>query len=268
MKTWDNKSCPSKAQIRPELFATSNRFKKKTAKTFMCNPADLCLCVTEAFKQGIIDTNTKILAIEKGPKAGDTHPKYGWVMTTYDAKKEKVRIIKSIYTKLKALGFAEENITIWDRELVRLTANEMRRLGFGSIDYAYLDTCSCLTPDFLKWYQRHMNKVINFKSTIAFTFLISRDVRAWKNYKLKDNDPIYIFCNPLQNFKRDMKKLDDANQVAKLIMDNTKFKTTVTYGRTYKEPGISQPMMTFKLNFGWKQKNFSGSKKTLNLGYN
>lgn len=268
MKTWDNTSCPSKAQIRPELFATGNRFKKKTAKTFMCNPADLCLCVTEAFKQGIIDTNTKILAIEKGPKAGDTHPKYGWVMNTYDAKKEKARIIKSIYTKLKALGFAEENITIWDRELVRLTANEMRRLGFGHIDYAYLDTCSCLTPDFLKWYQRHMNKVINFKSTIAFTFMISRDVRAWKNYKLKDDDSIYIFCNPLQNFKRDMKKLDDANQVAKLIMDNTKFKTTVTYGRTYKEPGISQPMLTFKLNFGWKQSNFSGSKKTLNLGYN
>ena len=143
----------------------------------------------------------------------------------------------------------------------------MRRLGFGRIDYAYLDTCSCLSDPFITWYRRHMNKVINFQSTLAFTFMISRDVKAWRNYELKDNDPVYMFCDPLQNPKRDEQKYKDANQVAKLIIDNTQFKATITYGRTYKEPGPSQPMLSFKLNFGWKQIPFSGSLKTLNLGY-
>ena len=269
MKTWDNESCPSKALIRPELFTTENRFKKRTAKTFMCNPADLCLCVKEAFKQGIIDTDTKILAIERGPKAGDTHPEYGWEMCPDEAREQKERIIKSIYKELKILGFAEENITIWDGDIVDLTANEMRRLGFGRIDYAYLDTCSCLSKAFITWYRRHMNKVINFKSTLAFTFMISRDVKAWENYPINDRERMYYFCGlgNISTLDRDIDKLFAANKVSKLIQDNTKFDNVVTYGRTYKEPGKSQPMLTFKINFGWKQKNFTGSMDTLNLGY-
>lgn len=255
MKTWADEVCQSKALIRPELFSVGNRFKRKPAKTFMCNPADLCLCVKEAFRQGIIDENTKVLALERGP-GPNTKNEWGQTLSAYERREELDRIVDCIHTEFQMLGI--KDYTIWQDSVEFLYSHKMKKMGFGHIDYAYLDTCSCLSRKFLDWYINHMNDVINYKSTLAFTFMMARDIEAWKYHRVSKE---YFFS-------LDRKRGWNCNKLANTILDNTKFKSTVTYGRAYKEKGISAPMITFKINFGWKQGYASGCISTQDLGYN
>lgn len=105
-------SGPVKKEIRKKVIATK---KRNTAKIAVFMPAAECLCIREGLRQGTIDKNTLILAIDRDPQ-----------------------VCQQIRWTLFLLGFTKYQIYCGNLEN---SGYWLKQHGKGQIDYAFFDCC-------------------------------------------------------------------------------------------------------------------------------
>ena len=223
MRNWNN---PEKRVIRQELFKIKKN--KRVAKTALFLPSHSCHCIKEALKQGVVDKNTYIVAVERDRE-----------------------LIDRIRTTLDELGFVDYVVLHKDLEKVKTFPIPSR-----VFDFVYIDTCKGLTRPMQAWIKDVLSLWINYKTTACFTFINADRTGAilgtLTSYKFSDRYPTNFNAQEL------------VGTTQRLL--SHRFKNVCLYGRAYKEQGVHMAMVTFKLGFGWRQKPQSGTVP-YDLGY-
>ena len=117
--------------------------KKTPAKTYLCLPGSGCKCVREALKQGTIDADTFVIAVERDPETADL-----------------------IETQLNSL--------VKDYHLHRDVVNTLdlkEVLQDRRIDFAFLDLCGSLDMKLAHW-MYGLKDVFTTNAVVAYTYSI------------------------------------------------------------------------------------------------
>lgn len=156
-----NKTKVTNAIIKQLKNAKTGR-KHQVLKSMVCLPSTNALDVTKALEKGLIDTNTKLIAIEHKPN----------------------QFLHQIKTKLESLGFTEEkgNLFFILKDICDITGHDLNRakkhFGIDSIDCWYLDTCSCVTSRFRKFLKNVVRKYSNDQSLICTNIVGAHDTSS------------------------------------------------------------------------------------------
>ena len=223
MKSW---STGPKNVIRTELMKQSRK-KSGPAKTALMIPSHTCLCVEEALKQGVIDKNTLILAIEKDPE-----------------------ISLAMVDKLVQLGV---NYQLIHKDLCNI--RDFSEYGVDVFDFVYLDTCCHLSPRMQEWIENVLPTCTNIHSQVAFTF-INSDRGNWYN---STPDCEYRFS---KISKTNTNSQRVAYRIKRLIPSRVKWGRAYKNG-VDDAPMISLLMGRRR----YADKKETGSTKTYDLGY-
>lgn len=180
-------------------------------KCFLCMPSTTAQDVVQARELGVIDENTKIIAIERSKE---------WV------KKVKLALCKA--------GYRHKNRQVIEKELIETTADDfkevMNKLGVDNIDLVYLDTCSCATASLRTWIKEVLNPLLSSDAVVSTNLQAARWVPILKEYG--DHHPTKTFYQPINSY---------ASQIANFWQEETGKVTWLTLG--YKEHGICPPMV-------------------------
>lgn len=201
-----------KKEITREFLTFIKEFNvDRVFKCFLCMPSTTAQDVVQARKLGIIDENTKIIAIERSKK---------WV-----------RYVK---TALCKAGYQQKNRQIIEKELIETTTDDfkevMSKLGVDHIDLVYLDTCSCATQSLRTWIREVLNPLLSSDAVVSTNLLAARWVPILKEYS--DNHVTKTLYQPINSY---------ASQIANFWQEETNKSTWLTLG--YKERGTHPPMV-------------------------
>lgn len=152
---FDTETRPKKDKAR-EL-AVHNNHKKKPAKCALFLPAENHRCCIEASENGIIDSKTKMIIVERDPKI---MPK-----------------IKKKYWSLAKKGLLSRDVEFCQSKLHKLDLDP-----FPAINYAFLDWFDELTADNYGFIAQSLVPKMADGCDIAFTFCVNH----WNNKFAKE----------------------------------------------------------------------------------
>lgn len=198
-----------------KALVTENLFKyikatnpDKVFKCFLCLPSTKARDVKEALRQGVIDKNTKIIAIEKNPE-----------------------FLLKLKVNLTMAGFGPESRMIINADLCSITKEHLEYvceiLGVDGIDLFYIDSCNCLIKKFQEWIQNVVCSVKTSDAVIVTSVLAARATWDLVEYS---NDYIH-------NYNHN----DWANKIANCLQHRTGLTTGLAIG--YKEQQMATPMV-------------------------
>lgn len=201
-----------KKEITREFLTFIKEFNvDRVFKCFLCMPSTTAQDVVQARELGIIDENTKIIAIERSKE---------WV------KKVKLALCKA--------GYRHKSRRIIEKELIETTADDfkevMNKLGVDSIDFAYLDTCNCATESLRTWIHEVLNPILSSDAVVSTNLQAARWVPVLKEYS--EDDFTKRVYKPFNSY---------AGQIANFWEKETDKSTWLTLG--YKERGQGHPPM-------------------------
>lgn len=184
--------------------------QNRVFKCFLCLPSTKAKDVKEALRQGVIDKNTKIIAIEKNPKF---------------LLKLKVNLAKA--------GFGPKSRIVFNADLCDITKEHLKTaceiLGVDGIDLFYIDSCNCLINQFQEWLENVACGVKTNDAIVVVNVLAARAIADLEKYS-SDR------C--LDSYKN---KNRWANKIANCLQDRLKLLPIRTIG--YKEENIATPMV-------------------------
>ena len=166
MSGWDaTKKRPIKKQITKGLFEYIKETNPgKVFKCFLCLPSTKATDVEEALKQGVIDQDTKIIAIERDS---------GFLF--------------SVNHSLTRLGFGPKSRVVINKDLCNVTTNHLvdacEELGVKDIDLFYIDTCNCLINCLQEWI-KHVasNRLVASEDRVVVTNVLAARA-TWDLYR-------------------------------------------------------------------------------------
>ena len=145
----------------------------KVFKCFLCLPSTKATDVKEALRQGVIDKNTKIVAIE-----------------------HNYQYLRKLKIALTKLGFKHQSRVVICDDLCNITSQRLLRacnqLGVDSIDLCYIDTCSCLIRNLQRWIENIVANVCSEDAIVTTNVVAARATWDLQKYKTKGN---YIISN-------------------------------------------------------------------------
>ena len=214
----------------------------KVFKCYLCLPSTKAADVKEALRQGVIDKNTKIIAIEY--------------------KYEYVSMVKASLTRL---GFKANSTIVINDNLCNITTERLllacNQLGVDSIDLCYIDTCNCLMSNLQRWITNTVNNVCAEDAIVTTNVLAARATWDLEKYKKNGEYPI-----------GHINKNNWASPIAHCLQDNTNKLTGFIVG--YKEEDAPSPMMLCvngysrsSVSVGELYKAIVKSRTYQNLGY-
>ena len=241
--SWDaRKKRNVKKLVTKGLFEyIKNTNPNRVFKCYLCLPSTRAADVKEALRQGVIDKNTKIIAIENN----------------YDH-------LRSMKANLTKLGFkAKSRFVIWD-DLCNITSNHLmlicKSLGVDGVDLFYIDTCNCLIKCLQNWIKDVVGSVRTTDAIIATNILAAR--ATWDLHKYLDRE----------NYPFDESNINKwSSPIAHCLQDITMEITGFIVG--YKEESVSTPMMLCVNGYGSECSNTTIAKSIVNshtyqnLGY-
>ena len=244
---------PNKNAIRTDLF--NNLVTDKPFECALMVPSEDCLCVKEGIKQGKINEDTEIVAIEKN---GPSIP----------------RLEKNL-KKLGIKSFLVRQKRIEDLDL---------RYDFPhhKFDFVYLDSCGCYSCDIRKKLSDVIFPKCTDNANVAFTFVNRKagpsasDRCDWDSHCNDKLQQVFIDSviekvtpkNPKYETKINLKEIL-YTVVNDIRMTNLE-KLWFSWARTYKRINVRcDPMATFLFNDNPSYSNNIdvGSKETVNMGY-
>jgi len=183
----------------------------KVFKCFLCLPSTKATDVKEALRQGVIDKNTKIIAIENN-----------------------YQYLPKLKIALTKLGFKYWSRVVICDDLCNITSQHLlsacNQLGVDSIDLCYIDTCSCLIQNLQHWIKNTVDKVCAKDAIITTNVLAARATWDLQKYKKKGS---YLISNGNKN--------KWASAIAHCLSDCTNKLTGFVVG--YKEEDVASPMV-------------------------
>ena len=204
------KDRPIKKQVTEGLFKHIKEMHPNYVfKCFFCLPSTKATDVEEALKQGVIDENTKIIAIEK-----------------------KHKYLRELHGTLDRLGFDSESRVVICKDLCDLSTYELatacKELGVEGVDLFYIDTCNCLVDCVQYWIQNvACNEMVALKnSVIAINVIGAR--ATWDLYKYPNTE-----CPTTDTFGSNANRNPWANKIAQCLKQRTNRDVSLTAG--YKE---------------------------------
>ena len=155
---------PVKKVITEVLFEyIKNTNPGKVFKTYLCLPSTKGTDVKEALRQGVIDKNTKIIAIEK-----------------------KYEHLCKLKANLTRLGFKANSRVVIHKELCEIEECDLDwacdELGVSGIDLFYIDSCSCLIDCLQQWIKNVVGHIRTDDAVIATNVLGARAVWDLQKY--------------------------------------------------------------------------------------
>jgi hypothetical protein len=157
MSGWNaTKKRPIKKQITEGLFEYIKETNPgKVFKCFLCLPSTRATDVEEALKQGVIDLDTKIIAIEKEPE-----------------------FLLKIKLRLTKLGFGPKSRVVINKDLCDVNTGNLidacKELDVDSIDLFYIDSCNCLIDCLQDWIEDvASNDLIVSKNRVVVTNVLA-----------------------------------------------------------------------------------------------
>jgi hypothetical protein len=211
MSKWNTRA---KDKIRRDMFEISRQFAQHTKrhKVYSCAmmvPAEDCLCIKAALKEGIIDTDTYIVAIE---------------VDTITCQK--------IRETLRGLGF--KNFRIINKFFSKISVEDFKLVP--PCDFVYLDLCGIYTANVYRTISYlKFHGAIDKDAPIALTAMLTDRTNFWNTEEPPTVD--YKFSNI-------PKTLENAQQLASMLVQNIGDEYGVTYGRSYKNSIDAAPMLT------------------------
>lgn len=183
----------------------------KVFKCYLCLPSTKATDVKEALRQGVIDENTKIIAIE-----------------------HDYRYLSKMKAALTRLGFkAKSRVVIYD-DLCKITTKRLllacEQLGVDKIDLCYIDTCNCLIRDLQHWIKNLVNDACTIDAVITTNVLAARATWGLEQYRKKGK---YLLSRGNKN--------KWASPIGHCLEDHTNKLTGFIVG--YKEKDVSSPMV-------------------------
>ena len=183
----------------------------KVFKCYLCLPSTKAKDVKEALRQGVIDKNTKIIAIEK--------------------EHEHLRQMK---VNLTRLGFGPKSRVVIHKDLCEIDEYDLelvcKRLGVDGVDLFYIDTCDCLIDCLQQWIKNVAGHIKTKDAVIATNVQGARAVWDLEKYVKKGN-----YINSVHN------KNKWASPIAHCLAEMTDMLTGFVVG--YKEAGTASPMV-------------------------
>ena len=247
MSRWNTSA---KAVIRKDMFKVAKQFSKRSktptvSKCAFMVPAEDCLCVKAAMKDGRINQDTFIVAIE-----------------------QESETVGKIEDSLRSLGI--KRFDIMNRSFLTLSKRFIRNVAakVPEIDFMYLDFCGTYCPSILKSFRMMVDHYMIAESApIAYTAQLTDRNLMWGNYYNR-NRPYYRFCD-MEEQQRRAESLTD-HFLDRICDDFMGEKYAVTYGRVYKNSLHASPMITFMTQPQKRLrviKEESGSRNSYNMGY-
>ena len=174
-------------------------------KCFFCLPSTRATDVEEALKRGVIDKDTKIIAIERDPK----------------------HLLK-LKLRLTRLGFGPNSRVVINKDLCDLTTYELatacKELGVEGVDLFYIDTCNCLVDCVQDWIQDvACNEMVALTNSVLIVNV--QGARATHDLDKYPNEDLHGSSNNINPW---------ANKIAQCLSAKTQRNTCLTVG--YKEP--------------------------------
>ncbi len=214
MSGWDaTKKRPIKKRITEGLFEYIKETNPgKVFKCFLCLPSTRATDVEEALKQGVIDLDTKIIAIETE-----------W------------KFLPRVKRRLTKLGFGSKSRVVSYQDLCNVNTGHLidacKTLNVDSIDLFYIDTCNCLVNCLQSWIENvASNDLIASEDRVVVTNVLAARA-TWDLERYPDTD-----CNG-----SDFNRNPWANRIAHCLQDKTNLKTGLSIG--YKEEGVATAMV-------------------------
>ena len=215
MSGWNaTKKRPIKKQITEGLFEYIKETNPgKVFKCFLCLPSTRATDVEEALKQGVIDLDTKIIAIEKEPE-----------------------FLLKVKLRLTKLGFGPKSRVVINKDLCDVNTGNLidacKELDVDSIDLFYIDSCSCLIDCLQDWIEDvASNDLIASKNRVVVTNILAARA-TWDLQKYTDHSLI-LEDNNIKN--------KWAHKIASCLNEKTGMITWLTVG--YKEKNVATPMV-------------------------
>jgi hypothetical protein len=221
MSGWDaTKKRPIKKQITEGLFEYIKETNPgKVFKCFLCLPSTRATDVEEALKQGVIDLDTKIIAIEKEPE-----------------------FLLKVKLRLTKLGFGPKSRVVINKDLCNVNTGNLidacKELDVDSIDLFYIDSCSCLIDCLQDWIEDvASNDLIASKNRVVVTNVLA--ARATWDLRKYDKYPTDI--TDYGDYDKNYNKNKWSNSISRCLSSRTGLDTGLTVG--YKEENVATPMV-------------------------
>lgn len=254
MSGWDaTKKRPIKKQITEGLFEYIKETNPgKVFKCFLCLPSTRATDVEEALKQGVIDLDTKIIAIEKEPD-----------------------FLLKVKLRLTKLGFGPKSRVVINKDLCNVNTGNLidacKELDVDSIDLFYIDSCSCLIECLQDWIEDvASNDLIASEDRVVVTNVLAARA-TWDLQKYTDYEITQLVGDGLKGGGGSIKN-QWAAKIASCLAEKTGMRTGLTIG--YKEENVATPMVlcvndlsSLSDNSQWCKSSVNTSFLLQNLGY-
>ena len=252
MSGWNaTKKRPIKKQITEGLFEYIKETNPgKVFKCFLCLPSTKATDVEEALKQGVIDLDTKIIAIEKKPE-----------------------FLLKLKLRLTKLGFGPKSRVVINKDLCDVNTGNLidacKELDVDSIDLFYIDTCNCLVNCLQGWIEHvASNDLIASKNRVVVTNVLAAratwDLQKYTDYEITKWVGDGLTGGSIKN--------KWAAKIASCLAEKTGMPTGLTIG--YKEENVATPMVLcvnglydFDGDVQWCDSSVKASYQLQNLGY-
>lgn len=227
-----------KEEVTTGLFNHVKKTNRKPFKCYLCLPSTKSKDVKEALSQGVINLNTKIIAIEHNPKH-----------------------LKSLKSSLTKLGFKHSSRVVLNMDICDITADHLKaackKLGVAGIDLFYLDSCNCLIDKFQNWLEKVVSQTQTQNAVIITNVLAARAIWDLTNYK---NSKHFLYYN--ERFGHIQNKW--APYITTCLKE--RLKTPISFCVGYKESGKATPMVLC-VNQQHLLRETPSQNKIQNLGY-